>query len=357
MIITHINDKDTMLSVKARINEAFDEVAKIEQLAVNIDAKVDRVDGTATDLTVANTITLNNDTISSWSQINTLGSTGEKPIVIDETGKISVLTDSVTIGTRDGNLTVVDGGIGASKLSPNAVTSSAIASGAVTVDKILNGSVTKAKIENLADMKVLGNVSGTPSAPTEVAVSNDPTMASNSAITLVTQQSVKSYVDGRTATSYFRALDQQNPGVGAQTYTYDAWSTRKLGTQPYVGVSWASLNDSNQIYLSAGTYRIEASASSHKLNNDAGTLYTRLRIRDVSSGTTLLRGMEQGILGTSNLDGQSASVCTVSGNFTLFSGKTIELQQYAKSHYLLGGIPMNDGEPEIYADIEIWKIA
>jgi hypothetical protein len=65
----------------------------------------------------------------------------------------------------------------------------------VSTSKIADANVTKAKIENVADYKVLGNVSGTAAAPQEVAILDEDTMSSNSATSLATQQSIKAYVD------------------------------------------------------------------------------------------------------------------------------------------------------------------
>ena len=65
----------------------------------------------------------------------------------------------------------------------------------ITEAKIGNGAVTKAKIENVTDMTVLGNTSGSDAAPQEVAVLDEDDMTSNSATALATQQSIKAYVD------------------------------------------------------------------------------------------------------------------------------------------------------------------
>jgi hypothetical protein len=45
-------------------------------------------------------------------------------------------------------------------------------------------------------MKVLGNTSGSATAPQEVSVLDEDDMTSNSATALATQQSIKAYVDG-----------------------------------------------------------------------------------------------------------------------------------------------------------------
>ena len=74
--------------------------------------------------------------------------------------------------------------------------------------QIASSSVTKAKIENVANMKVLGNVSGSAAAPAEVSVIDDDTMATASATTLATSESIKAYVD-----------DSSKDGFSPSTYT------------------------------------------------------------------------------------------------------------------------------------------
>jgi hypothetical protein len=65
----------------------------------------------------------------------------------------------------------------------------------VTTPKILDANVTKAKIENVANLRVLGNTSGSAVAPQEVEILDDDTMATADASTLATSESIKAYVD------------------------------------------------------------------------------------------------------------------------------------------------------------------
>jgi len=95
-------------------------------------------------------------------------------------------TDSAsTTVNSSGQIVVADSGVSTAK----------IAADAVTTAKILDANVTKAKIEDVADYKVLGNVSGAAAAPAEVAVLDEDDMVSDSATALATQQSIKAYVD------------------------------------------------------------------------------------------------------------------------------------------------------------------
>ena len=112
--------------------------------------------------------------------------------------KLNALVDSATFastavddvstaldGSSPKKIIVKDGGISTARLADSAVTTA----------KIADSNVTKAKIENVANMKALGNTSGSASAPQEVAILDEDTMSSNSATSLATQQSIKAYVD------------------------------------------------------------------------------------------------------------------------------------------------------------------
>ncbi len=70
-----------------------------------------------------------------------------------------------------------------------------VADSGVSTAKIADANVTKAKIEDVADYKVLGNVSGAAAAPAEVSILDEDDMTSDSATALATQQSIKAYVD------------------------------------------------------------------------------------------------------------------------------------------------------------------
>jgi hypothetical protein len=65
----------------------------------------------------------------------------------------------------------------------------------ITETKIENGAVTKNKIENVTDMTVLGNTSGSDATPEEVSILDEDDMNSDSATALATQQSIKAYAD------------------------------------------------------------------------------------------------------------------------------------------------------------------
>lgn len=110
--------------------------------------------------------------------------------LVDGSTFASGAVDDVSTQLSGGAIIVKDGG----------VTTSKIADGNVTTSKLANSNVTKEKIENVANMKVLGNTSGSVAAPQEVSILDEDDMASDSNTSIPTQQSVKAYVDDSSIT-------------------------------------------------------------------------------------------------------------------------------------------------------------
>lgn len=89
----------------------------------------------------------------------------------------------------------------------------------VTTAKIADSSVTKQKIEDIADYKVLGNVSGSANAPAEVSILDEDDMSSDSPTSLATQQSIKAYVDAAGSVINISSV------VKTDTYTHSSGTT------------------------------------------------------------------------------------------------------------------------------------
>ena len=119
--------------------------------------------------------------------INTNGSFGPTDTVTNTT--LNSVADAATFNdpVDDSTLELITTGVDSGKLRVKA--------NGVGTTQIAASSVTKAKIENVANMKVLGNTSGSATAPQEVSVLDEDNMSSDSATALATQQSIKAYVD------------------------------------------------------------------------------------------------------------------------------------------------------------------
>ncbi len=141
--------------------------------------------------------------------------------LVDSATFASDAVDDSTTQLSSGKIIVKDLGIATGKLATSGVTTA----------KIADSNVTKAKIENLADYKVLGNVSGGAAAPAEVAILDEDNMSSNSATSLATQQSIKAYVDTQlTAEDLDFAGDSGSSSVDLDSQTFTIAGATGLDT-------------------------------------------------------------------------------------------------------------------------------
>ena len=103
-----------------------------------------------------------------------------------------------TAKITDANVTtakLADDAVTAAKLASSAVVTASIADANVTTAKIANSAVTLAKLENLANLRLLGNVSGSAAAPAAIEIDTNISTVSNNDDTLASAKAIKSYVD------------------------------------------------------------------------------------------------------------------------------------------------------------------
>jgi hypothetical protein len=114
--------------------------------------------------------------------------------IIDQTLFTSDALSGGTLALVSGKMKVATSGVTSNELAANAVTTSAIASSTSATS-----GVTYAKMQYAANMKALGNVSGSLGVVSEVSILDEDDMVSDSATSLATQQSIKAYVDNKLA--------------------------------------------------------------------------------------------------------------------------------------------------------------
>jgi hypothetical protein len=131
-----------------------------------------------------------------WVNVTGGGVTGDWELISGAAGgggstTLSGLTDTVISSLSSAHILVYDG----SNSWDNKAVSGDVSmanTGAVTIS---SSAVTLAKMANLANLRVIGRVTGSAGAPQAVTVFDEDNMASDSASGLATQQSIKSYVD------------------------------------------------------------------------------------------------------------------------------------------------------------------
>lgn len=235
--------------------------------------------------------------------------------IADDAVSTAKLPDSAvtTAKINDGAVTTAkinDSAVTTAKIANSNVTAAKIANSNVTTAKIANSNVTKAKIENVANMKVLGNTSGSATAPQEVSILDQDNMSSNSATALATQQSIKAYVDNSVPSSPSIASFTKSIGslmstaliTGYSESDPDGIASESSGTITVTGagtylVNFGGIFDENGSGSFDLQYRVDGSAVMNRTQTTNFEQTITYFIPKVSSGTFTvdIRGIESGV--------------------------------------------------------------
>jgi hypothetical protein len=156
-------------------------------------------------------------------------------------------------------------------------------------------------------------------------------------------------VQGKFESALLHVRDEKSANTGGGTFTSGAFQTRTLNTSVTNEISGASLS-SNQITLPSGTYYIEASAPAFAVTRHKAKLRNTTDSSDTLIGTSEI---------TYNLDSTVSTCSFVTGRFTIAAQKTFELQHRCENTKATDGfgIENNFSVVEVFADVQIWKVA
>ena len=181
-------------------------------------------------------------------------------------GEVTVDTTNDTLRVHDGSTA---GGIRLAKLSE-------VSGGTGTVTSVDSGTgltggpITTSgtlSLASIADLRVLGNVSGGSAAPVAVEIKDEDAMTSDSATALATQQSIKAYVDTQVAAS-----------TGGWSFTNQTVSSTLSPPNTFTDLDLSSFVGTNSAYV---IFEASGNTSGYSLNlnfRKKGSTY------DVASG-------------------------------------------------------------------------
>lgn len=139
-------------------------------------------------------------------------------------------------------------------------------------------------------------------------------------------------------------------GSGGGNTVAAAWTDLTFNTED-VDADGIGTLASNRVTLGAGTYRARARASFYAVSADARA---KLRLRNITDGTTTLVGGQVGATFDTNASGEAQ----LEGEFTIAATKVFALQYWTTNVNTGGlGLAITSGEPEVYRAIEYWKIS
>lgn len=148
--------------------------------------------------------------------------------------------------------------------------------------------------------------------------------------------------------NYFLVQETQSTGVSGGASIAGS-QTRELNTVVKNTIDGASLNSSNQVIVPKGKYKINLLAIGYKVNAHRANLYDVTTSQNYPIGTSTY---------SSTTSGGSVSVSTGTDIFTFTEQTTLELRHFTAIAYSPNGlgVSVSDGNPEIYAQMELWKI-
>jgi len=254
--------------------------------------------------------------------------------VIDPVDSGTISVDDVTIEQDGTTLQVKDGGIDTTQLADEAVSTAKLAS------------------PTGADTNV---VTGTAGADGQLAGWNADGDAVDSGLA-VNDVATEAYVDSAVNLPYLHIREEQGAGTNGSPVSA-TWAACVLNTE--VTNTVGSTLSSNQFTLSAGTYRIRAripngirgGTSSPAGQSMKARLYNSTDESQVlisSSSIGVIYGARNGVFD-----------CFISGKFSIATSKTFQIQHIASGDTSAGkvGYAVNlDSQPEIYTEVEIWKV-
>lgn len=147
---------------------------------------------------------------------------------------------------------------------------------------------------------------------------------------------------------YVKLTETQAANTQGGTFTSGAWRTRTLNTEDSDVDAVCSLA-ANQFTLTAGTYRIQASAPAFFTNPH------QAKLRNATAASDILIGTSE----TSGATGNGATTRSfVTGQFTVAAAQALEIQHQANTTKATDGFgaACNFGVSEIYTVVELWKV-
>ena len=155
-----------------------------------------------------------------------------------------------------------------------------------------------------------------------------------------------SRVDAIEELGYLHVRDEKANNTAGGTSVATTWTKRVLNTSVANTITGASLA-SDTVTLPAGTYDFHASFPAYAPN------YIRGKLRNTSDNSDIIVGPSAYYYST-----YGSYLYSFSGRFVIAAEKNIQLQYWVSVGVASGlGLATNSGGVEVYASLEIWKIA
>lgn len=149
--------------------------------------------------------------------------------------------------------------------------------------------------------------------------------------------------------AYMQVRDEKANGTNAGT-NVAGWQTRALNTVKANTITGASLA-ANEITLPPGTYSVRAVAPAYYVSRH------RLRLKNVTAGTTLLVGVVAAAV--NDVSNSSETLAYLEGYISLTTPTVVRIEHYCQGATAnVGlGVATSSGEVEVYTDVIIERVS
>lgn len=229
------------------------------------------------------------------------------------------------------------------RLDFNGMTTQAISG----TDTFPHYNATASEVRKISGASILGLVTSLPSA---TPVTGDTiSFADASDGHAAKQTSVNTLLSLASGTNDILIYqDQAASGTNSPTYTAGAWRTVLVDTEVTDTAGIGSLA-SNQVTLNAGKYQFLASVF---LGLDTASSEARLRLQNITDGTTVVQGVNFGNNGAAD----SGYTAELFGYIDISGAKAFEIQVYTNVTTSARGA-VTSGEVEVYSSITFRRYA
>lgn len=238
---------------------------------------------------------------------------------------------------------LADGSISADKLAVNLAAQLGVAENSITTNAIVSGAVTEDKLadEAVGSGKLKASVISGLTEVTEFAEGDMLVLHS-----LAQAKPVRATMANALARGYALLQDVRTNDTDGGTFTAGSWVTRALGSAPVVNYkSCVSNLAANVFTLPAGKYLIQGRAPAFSVN------FHRCRLWNVTDATEVAQG-------TTEHSGNGQTSSEVTALVSLDGAKAFRLEHRCGTNQATNGLgnAANFGSPEVYAQVQIWRV-
>ncbi|MBL1199900.1 MAG: hypothetical protein FWK04_12630 [Nostoc sp. GBBB01] len=163
----------------------------------------------------------------------------------------------------------------------------------------------------------------------------------------ITRENFLAGISGGGDTKFIQLAHKVTSGTPGGTATSGSWLARTINTVISDDTAQVATPNANKFILPSGDYTIDVVSMFYR------TGYTKMRLQNLTAGTTILTGIATWVLNTQG----SLIPLTLTGKFSTSQAQELQLQYRCANTMATYGLgdPPNFGDDEIYCTVNLRK--